>query len=122
KMCSTHKSETADEVPSQKQWLSKGKKSLLNAMLALLVIGIPEVALAQYGGGGNASFFCYFAKYFKEIIVASAVVAISMWALEHIFGMSKLHDIVMRVGIACGVVIAATLIISNTGLTVNCVL
>jgi hypothetical protein len=43
-----------------------------------------------------------------------------MWAIEHIFGAAKLHDVVIKVGVACGIVIAGATMIAKSGLTVNC--
>jgi hypothetical protein len=100
--------------------LSKNKKVFVQCAAAALIVGLPEVALAQSAGAG-ANFFCYIAQYFKQIVGSAALVAIFMWALEHIFGMSKLHDIVIKVGIACAIVIGGAALITNSGLTVSCV-
>lgn len=54
------------------------------------------------------------------IIGSAALVAIFMWALEHIFGIAKLHDMVMKVGVGCGIVIVAAAFIRSSGLVVTC--
>lgn len=87
------------------------------AFLTLLLV--PELAFAQATGEGSA-IFCFIAKWFKQIIGAAALIAIFMWALENVFGASKLHDIVIRVGVSCAVVAVAVVMITSSGLTVNC--
>lgn len=78
------------------------------------MLALPEVALASSG------MLCWIAEYFKSIVGVSALIAVIMWSLEHIFGMSKLHDLVIKVGVACTVVIAGATFIKESGLTVNC--
>lgn len=101
------------------------KKRLKDVAFAAAVTALvlmPEVALAGMTGGSNAAtqFFCYIAQYFKTIVGSAALVAITMWAIEHIFGVSKLHDIVIKVGIAAAIVIGGATLIANSGLTSNC--
>lgn len=108
-------------LKSVKAKLAPKQKSVLTTALALVILAAPEIALAQYGGAGGG-FFCYIAQYFKQIVGTAALVAIGMWALEHIFGVSKLHDIVIKVGIAAAMVIAGASIVTNSGLTTSCVL
>ena len=90
--------------------------------MPVICIGLcPGSALAQsYTASGQ--FFCYIAQYVKYIVGTAALVAILFWAIEHIFGVSRIHDIVIRVGVACAFVISAATIIANSGLTVNCVI
>lgn len=77
------------------------------------VLMTPQLAMAQEGG---VQFFCYIATYFKQIVGGAALVALLMWAIEHIFGVAKLHDVVIKVGIAAAIVIGATTIIAKSGL------
>lgn len=91
-------------------------------VLPLLLAGLfPGSACAQ-SYTASSQFFCYIAQYFKYIVGTAALVAILFWAIEHIFGVSRIHDIVIRVGVACAFVIAGATIITNSGLTVNCVI
>jgi hypothetical protein len=73
----------------------------------------PQLAFAA----GATDFFCYISEYFKSIVGGAALVALLMWAIEHIFGVAKLHDVVIKVGIAAAIVIGATTIIAKSGLT-----
>lgn len=86
-------------------------------MIALFVTLIPGLAFA---GGDGSGFFCYISQYFKQIVGAAALTAIMMWAIEHIFGASKLHDVVIKVGVAAGIVIVGATFITNSGLTLSC--
>ncbi len=92
-------------------------RALASATLILITL-LPATAFAASGAGGGI--FCWVAQYLKGIVGAAALVAIMFWALENIFGMAKLHDIVIRVGVTCGIVIVAALLIANSGLTVSC--
>lgn len=92
------------------------EKSVAIILAVVCLASMPSFAMAADG----SSIFCFFADYLKQIVGAAAVVAISMWAIEHIFGVAKLHDMVIRVGLGCGVVIVATVLIAKSGLTVNC--
>lgn len=85
-------------------------------LTVLFIATFPSFAMAADGSG----MFCWVADYLKQIVGAAALVAIMMWAIEHIFGVAKLHDMVIRVGIACGVVIVGAVLIAKSGLTVNC--
>ena len=90
--------------------------------MPVICIGLcPGSAFAQ-SYTASAQFFCYIAQYFKYIVGTAAVVAIFFWAIEHIFGVARIHDIVIRVGVACAFVIAGATIITNTGVTVTCVI
>lgn len=86
------------------------------AAAAIAVMSFPTFAHAAEG----SAIFCFVADYFKQIVGAAALVAIFMWAIEHIFGAAKLHDVVIKVGVACGIVIAGATMIAKSGLTVNC--
>lgn len=98
---------------------SKNKAPVVAIMIAVLMM--PGLALAQSTGVADGSgIFCWVAQYFKQIVGAAALVAIFMWAIEHIFGASKLHDIVIKVGVACGIVIAGAAMVTKSGLAVNC--
>ena len=95
----------------------EGREKQVIIFLGLLCLAtMPSMAMAADGTG----IFCWIANYLKQIVGAAALVAISMWAIEHIFGVAKLHDMVIRVGIACGVVVIGATFIANSGLTVNC--
>lgn len=89
-------------------------KSVATAFL-LFAILVPEVAFAQSTTGG-LDMFCMMAKHFKTLVGAAALLTIFLWALEHFFGVSKLHDIVIKVGIGSAVVTMAPLIITQAGL------
>lgn len=88
------------------------------AMMKTFALGAflmtPQLAFAA--GEGGTEFFCYIAKYFKGIVGGAALVALLMWAIEHIFGVAKLHDVVIKVGIAAAIVSGATIIIAKSGL------
>ncbi|PHV23310.1 hypothetical protein CSQ92_10045 [Janthinobacterium sp. BJB446] len=97
------------------------QKSCLQTLAAILCVAIPEIALAQAQAGAGANFFCYIAQYFKAIVGTACLVTIVLWALEHIFGVAKLHDVVIKVGVTAAVVIAGSALITNSGLTTSCV-
>ena len=86
----------------------------------MVLMMFPDVASAQATGASDGGIFCWVARYFKQIVGAAALVAIFMWAIEHIFGASQLHDIVIRVGVGCGIVIAGATMITSSGLVVGC--
>lgn len=100
-------------------WKKHSHKAFTSTAVAIFIAALPEVAFAL-GGSGGGGIFCWVAQYFKSIVGAAALVAIFLWAIEHIFGVSKLHDIVIKVGVACGIVIAAASLITSSGLTVGC--
>lgn len=89
-------------------------KAMVRAVAASTVLMTPSLAFAQETGA--VDFFCYIAKYFKQIVGAAALVALLMWAIEHIFGVAKLHDVVIKVGIAAAIVIGSSAIITKSGL------
>ncbi len=98
-------------------------KAILNVTLAMMILSIPEVAFAQTAVPAAATnFFCFIAQYFKAIVGTAALVAITMWAIEHIFGASKLHDVVIKVGVSAAIVIGGSALITNSGLASSCVI
>lgn len=88
-------------------------KAAVKTVAVGIVLMTPQLAMAADG----TDFFCYIATYFKGIVGGAALVALLMWAIEHIFGVAKLHDVVIKVGIAAAIVIGATTIIAKSGLT-----
>jgi len=88
-------------------------------VLALTLM--PELAFAQSGAGGGG-IFCFIAQYFKQIAGGAALVVICLWAIEHFFGVSKIHDMVIKVGIGAAVIVGASAFVANSGLSSNCVL
>jgi len=95
-------------------------KIVYNTALALMLALLPEMAMAQVAGGG---IFCFIAQYFKGVVAAAAVVVIVLWAIEHIFGVSKLHAVVITVGTASAFVLSAVKIVESSGLgPTNCTL
>jgi hypothetical protein len=95
------------------QNMPRSKKTAMHAVaVGAVAMVTPELSLAS-----GTDFFCYIAEYFKGIVGGAALVALLMWAIEHIFGVAKLHDVVIKVGIAAAIVIGATTIIAKSGLT-----
>ena len=88
-------------------------KAAVKTVAVGAVMMTPQLAFAA----GATDFFCYISEYFKSIVGGAALVALLMWAIEHIFGVAKLHDVVIKVGIAAAIVIGATTIIAKSGLT-----
>lgn len=95
--------------------LSPTTKGICKASAMGVVLMSPTLAFAQAGGGGN-QFFCYIANYFKGIVGSCALVVILLWAIEHFFGVAKLHDVVIKVGIGAAIVAGSSIIIANSGL------
>lgn len=91
-------------------------KSVIKAVAVTAVLMTPEVALAQSVDPKAVAFFCYIGEYFKAIVGGAALVAMLMWAIEHIFGVAKLHDVVIKVGIAAAIVIGSVSLIRTSGL------
>lgn len=94
--------------------LSPTKKAVCKATLAGALLMSPNVAFAATTGN---QFFCFIANYVKGIVGGCALVVILLWAIEHFFGVAKLHDVVIKVGIGAAIVAGATLIVANSGLT-----
>jgi hypothetical protein len=94
-------------------------KAMMKSVAVGAVMMSPQLAFAAPGG---TDFFCYIAEYFKSIVGGAALVTMLLWAVEHIFGVAKIHDVVIKVGIAAAIVIGASTIITKSGLTTNCVL
>lgn len=95
------------------QTMTHDTKSAVKVVFIGAALMTPQLAMAS----GGTDFFCYIAEYFKSIVGGAALVALLMWAIEHIFGVAKLHDVVIKVGIAAAIVIGATTIIAKSGLT-----
>ena len=95
------------------QHMPQQTKGVVKSLALGAVMMSPQLAFAA----GATDFFCYIAEYFKSIVGGAALVALLMWAIEHIFGVAKLHDVVIKVGIAAAIVIGATTIIAKSGLT-----
>lgn len=91
-------------------------KSVIKAVAATAVLMTPGVALAQGVDPKAVAFFCYIGEYFKAIVGGAALVTILMWAIEHLFGVAKLHDVVIKVGIAAAIVIGSLSLIRASGL------
>ena len=94
------------------QRMPRKVKSVVRGAALGAVLMSPQLAFAADG----TEFFCAIAKYFKGIVGGAALVALLMWAIEHIFGVAKLHDVVIKVGIAALIVISATTLIAKSGL------
>jgi hypothetical protein len=80
----------------------------------------PAFALAAGDTNGAGSIFCYIAQNLKGIIGTCMLVAVSLWAIEHIFKVSKIHDIVIGVGVVAIVVSGFTLYISKSEFSSSC--
>lgn len=94
--------------------MSPTARSVCKASAATALMMTPSLAFAADGNGNQ--FFCYVANYFKGIVGGCALVVIMLWAIEHFFGVSKLHDIVIKVGIGAAIVAGSSIIIANSGL------
>lgn len=92
-------------------------RSVIKAVAFTAALMTPELAMAQSVVDPKAvKFFCYIGDYFKAIVGGAALVAMLMWAIEHIFGVAKLHDVVIKVGIAAAIVIGSVSLIRTSGL------
>jgi hypothetical protein len=100
---------------SDNQETTAESAQVVKALVLTALIMMPQLAMAQDGGGG-AAFFCFIGNYFKGIIGGACLVVIMLWALEHLFGMAKLHDVVIKVGVVAAVVVGAVSIIKASGL------
>ena len=92
---------------------------MLMLSFVLCSLLIPDLALAQ-SGSSNSGFFCVISKYLKEILGSAAVLAIVLWAIDHIFNDEKVHAVAVRVGVATAVVSVAAVVIAQSGFTVSC--
>ena len=82
------------------------------AVIAALALSSP--AMAQDAGG-----LCILVKYYKAFIGVIALLAVMFYVGNSMFGKNALiQEIAMNVLIGCVVVVAASTIISATGLTV----
>lgn len=88
------------------------KVAAKTVLVGSAMLMVPQLAMA----GDGSEFFCFIGNYFKNIVGGAALVAIFMWAIEHIFGVSKLHDVVLKVGIAAAIVIGGASIVKGAGL------
>jgi len=105
--------ETHEFLSGAYQNMTPKTKSIIRCAAIGAVMMTPQLAFASDDG---TAFFCIIAKYFKGIVGGAALVALLMWAIEHIFGVAKLHDVVIKVGIAALIVISATTVITKAGL------
>ena len=83
-------------------------------LISLFFVMVPDTAFAA---NGMEQFLCSVATNFKTIVGVCALVAIVFWAIEHVFGVSKIHDMVIKIGIACAVIAGAATLINASGLT-----
>ena len=97
----------------------KAWHGVLMLSFVLCSLLIPDLALAQ-SGSSNSGFFCVISKYLKEILGSAAVLAIVLWAIDHIFNDEKVHAVAVRVGVATAVVSVAAVVIAQSGFTVSC--
>jgi len=95
------------------QNMPQSTKTVMKSVAVGAVLMSPSLAFAA----GATDFFCTIAKEFKTIVGGAALVVLLMWAIEHIFGVAKLHEVVIKVGIAAAIVISASTIIAKSGLT-----
>lgn len=94
--------------------LSPTQKALCKTAVTGALLMTPNLAFAATASGNQ--FFCFIANYVKGIVGGCALVVILLWAVEHFFGVAKLHDVVIKVGIGSAIVVGATLIVANSGL------
>jgi hypothetical protein len=94
--------------------LSPTKKAVCKATVTGALLMTPNLAFAASGTGNQ--FFCFIANYVKGIVGGCALVVILLWAIEHFFGVAKLHDVVIKVGISAAIVAGSSLIVANSGL------
>lgn len=99
---------------SEKLAVPRNGMAVLFAMFFAL---LPEVAFAA---GNGSAMFCFIADYFRQIVGAAILLALLMWAINHVFGGAKLGEMVVSVGVAAGVVIIGATFITSSGLTLSC--
>lgn len=102
-------------------WDSMSPKAqrFAKASVATAIMMTPSLAFAADADGNK--FFCFIANYLKGIVGGCALVVIMLWAIEHFFGVAKLHDVVIKVGIGAAIVAGSSIIITNSGMvSPNC--
>lgn len=99
------------------QNMSPSSKRACHALVLGTFLMSPQLAFAADG----TELLCWVAQYFKQIAGTAALVVICVWAIEHFFGVSKLHDITIRVGIAAAFIITGATLVAKSGLTSSCV-
>lgn len=112
-MFSKHSGKSA-ELSAAWNNMTPRAKSVCRASVATAVLMTPSLAFAA-DGSGNA-FFCFISNYLKGIVGGCALVVIMLWAIEHFFGQSKLHDVIIKVGVGAAIVAGSSIIIANSGL------
>lgn len=84
--------------------------------LTALALNVPD-AMAQVAG------MCQFANFLKQLATVAGIVALIVIVLNSFFlKNSVIGDIIMYVIIGCVIIVAATTIITATGLTTSCTL
>jgi hypothetical protein len=104
------------ELARAYQGLSAQSKQIFKMVLLGAFLMSPQLAFAADG----TDMLCFIAQYFKQIAGSAALVVISIWAIEHFFGVAKLHDVVIKVGIGAAMIITASTAIAKSGLSSNC--
>jgi hypothetical protein len=95
---------------------NKRKQAIRAAAIGAVMMS-PQLAFA----GDGTELLCFIAQYFKTIAGTAALVVIGMWTLEHFFGVAKLHDVVIKVGIGAAFIISAAVLVAKSGLSSGCV-
>lgn len=93
------------------------RKQAYRAAVVGAILMSPQLAFAADG----TELLCFIAQYFKTIAGTAALVVIGMWTLEHFFGMAKMHDVVIKVGIGAAFIVSASLLVAKSGLSSGCV-
>jgi hypothetical protein len=99
------------------QNMSPSSKRRCHALALGAFLMSPQLAFAADG----TELLCWVAQYFKQIAGTAVLVVICVWALEHIFGVAKLHDITIKVGIGAGFIVMAATFVAKSGLSSSCV-
>lgn len=85
-------------------------------ILAAFALNVPD-AMAQVAG------MCQFANFLKQLATVAGIVALIVIVINSFFlKNSVIGDIIMYVIIGCVIIVAATTIITATGLTTSCTL
>ena len=103
-------------MASAYQNMSRSSKRAWHAMALGAFLMSPQLAFAADG----TELLCFVAQYFKTIAGTAVLIVIGMWAIEHFFGVSKLHDITIKVGIGAAFVVSAATLVAKSGLTSSC--